>query len=430
MDYFDFCVCFVEKPANRALAERLILEVSSYTLPKNVRTLEDETQYKKGQILALLPHAPLNNEQEKMLINCRWLMVICNNQDREVLSICQAINFFIINKGHQYILPILSEGEPQTAFPIELFKERKATITFSDGVTQEIVETIEPLAIDLRANDIKVSLSLLRHARIKIVAALINVSYDTLEQRHEKRTRRRLRLLVSILISVPIILGSVFTYLWINAEQKIDIAIKKTEISKDLLVNMCENYPLFFQGIPEIKPFVNDLLVNSIEKLRVVESEYIPQLNVENLLIPEDDDNLEQVRNKAKILRYLGKKENSKIAYKVAASKLELASREYEEMSSFFVEDVDPLIYPSGILVISIEENVSQACDGLSVGDLIVEAGGFKFRNQSQFEITIYNNENPNKRTKLTVLRLIDGELSLLTLSAKPKDLVFLYEEM
>ena len=141
---------------------------------------------------------------------------------------------------------------------------------------------------------------------------------------------------------------------------------------------MCENYPLIFQDTPEIQPYVNSLLVNSLEKLRIAESEYIPLLPVDDLLLPEADDDLNQSRNKAKILRYLGKKKDAVNAYKITASMLEEGSELYSMLSEFFTNDTDPRVYPSGILVAEIEE-VSIVCDG-GAGDTIVETGGFKFR--------------------------------------------------
>ena len=191
---------------------------------------------------------------------------------------------------------------------------------------------------------------------------------------------------------------------------------------------MCENYPLIFQDTPEIQPYVNSLLVNSLEKLRIAESEYIPLLPVDDLLLPEADDDLNQSRNKAKILRYLGKKKDAVNAYKITASMLEEGSELYSMLSEFFTNDTDPKVYPSGILVAEIEEEVSIVCDGLQAGDIIVETGGFKFRDLGQYEA--YLNSRINKNIKFTVLRLENNELLRMTLLIRPANLTYIAEEM
>ncbi|MGI6083997.1 MAG: hypothetical protein ACOYIF_00970 [Acetivibrionales bacterium] len=430
MAYLDYCICFVEGAENRVLAENMVSAITSYTLPKKVHDLKVGTQYKNGCTLAVSSDSPLTAEQVSILSACRWLMVVCNDRDRDALGISQAINYFLTNRDREFILPILFNGEPQTAFPPEFFEERKRIITFNDGATQEITEIVEPLAIDVRSKNIKSSLSLLKQARIKIVAALIGVSYDALVQRHEKRTRQRLKIIASVIILLPILLGSFFTYLWFNSKHKTEIAIQKTQLSKDLLADMCQNYPLLFQNTPEIQPYISSLLVNSLEKLRVAESEYISLLPVDELLLPEPDDDLSQSRNKAKILRYLGKKEEAVQAYKITASKLEQGSELYSLTSGMFVINTEPKKYPNGILVIDISDDVSKECDGLSVGDVIVETGGFKFRDFGQYQAYLSGNAAKNKNIKLTILRLKENEFSEMVLSVKPENLVFKAEEM
>lgn len=430
MEYFDYCVCYIDNHINRAVADKLVKEVSSYEIPKNIRENISNLNYKRSCVLPLLLNTPLSNEQKYLLNNCRWLLVICRKQERDALSISHAINFFNGLNKRDNILPVLFEGEPADAFPSELLEVRVTNITFRDGSTQEVKEIIEPLAIDIRARDLKSSLSQIHHLRIKTVAALIGVSYDTLEQRHDKRLRRRIRLLSSVFIAIPVILGCLFTYLWLNSEQKIDIAANKTQISKDLLADMCQNYPILFRDIPQIEPYVNTLLLESLEKLRVVESGYIPLLPVQDLLLPNDNDNLNSSRNKAKIHRYLGNKAEAIKAYIHTSALLEQGSDVYERISEMFVNNTDPKVYPNGILVVETGSKISESSTGLNEGDLIVEIGGFKFRNLEQYEVYLRKSVPQNKPIRITVLRPVGDEFEILTLSLKSDDFTFKGEEM
>ncbi|NLX63333.1 MAG: hypothetical protein GX022_00920 [Clostridiaceae bacterium] len=427
---YDYCICFVEETANRILAEKLISEIAAYSLPKILHNYIDEAQYKNGCLLSLVYEAQLTNQQLSILSFSRWLLVLCSKKNRDSPCVRQAIRFFAANRGKEFILSVLIDGEPESSFPPEFFEKRKSTITFNDGTTQEVIEIMEPLAIDIRSGNINSSLPLLRHARIRIIAALIGVSYDTLVQRHEKRIRRKLKNIALVVIALSLISGSFFTYLWLNAKHKTEIAIAKTQLSKDLLADMCTNYPLLFQDIPEIQPLVDILLVNSIEKLRISESEYIPLLPVNQLLLLKADDDLIQTRNKAKILRYLSRTEEAVKAYRKAASMLEQGSELYSQASRLFAENTDPKIYPSGILVVEIDDKVSKACNGLRAGDIIVETGGFKFRDLSQYETYLKTRADRNRNMNLTVLRYENNELLKMVLSVKPKDLVYLAEEM
>ncbi len=430
MDDYDYCICFIELPSNRALAERLVSEVASYRLPKNVQKLERVESYQRAYLMGIPSDGLLTPEQESLLKRCRWLLIFCTGQAREAQNIRQVIQFFMANKGRAFILPILLEGEPQNAFPPEFFEERISIITFFDGTTQSVKEIIEPLAVDMRAKDHKTSLSLIHHARIKVVAALIGASFDTLEQRHEKRMRRRVQLLAAIVLAVPIILGTFFTYLWINSEHQIDRATQKAQISKDLLADMCENYPTLFKDIPEALPLVNGLLLDSLEKLRVADSSYITLLPVDNLIHSDESDDMEQARKKAKILRYLDRKDEAVEAYREVSLKMEQGGEEFRAASRPFAKKVPASLYPCGIWVRSISDETSRACDGLLSGDIIVSAKGFKFRSFVQFQYHVYSYLPQDKATEIIVLRLEGESLKELTLDIKPEDLKFESEEL
>ena len=96
MAFCDYCICFVEEAANRILAEKLISEVSTYTLPKKVHSLAEGEQYKNGLLLPLIDKVPLTEAQLSILSNCYWLLVVCNNKDQNALGISQAINYFTV----------------------------------------------------------------------------------------------------------------------------------------------------------------------------------------------------------------------------------------------------------------------------------------------------------------------------------------------
>ncbi|MCX7772849.1 MAG: hypothetical protein N2376_07030, partial [Clostridia bacterium] len=245
------------------------------------------------------------------------------------------------------------------------------------------------------------------------------VSYDTLEHRHDKRMRRRLRILASVILSVPILFGGIFTFLWFNTQHQVDVALQKAQLSKDLLADMIDQYPKLFKDIPQAGPVVDNILIKSLGALRLGDSEYIKLLKMDALLSPRADDEMETALTKAMILRYVGQTEKAVKAYAEAAKLLPQGQEDYKTMSRYFVEQTDVTVYGCGVLIQDIDSKVSQECDGLSKNDIIVAAKGFRFRSLEQFKLTLSDNSQ-DQDMAFEVLRLKNGKLNKLSLKFKP----------
>ena len=200
---YDCCICAVNSGFDPMTAEALKKEIISYKLPKG---MENQGLSFHRTITLLFPKngdEAISDEIRSLTSQSRWLVIVCSEQTRAAPVMSRLILFFSELGRKSNILPLLVEGEPSRSFPEPLFEKRTSHWLDEDSVKRSVTETVEPLAVDIRAKNPKASLRLLRQLKVKVVAAMIDVPYDALERRHYKRTRRRLMTAAAILVSYP-----------------------------------------------------------------------------------------------------------------------------------------------------------------------------------------------------------------------------------
>ena len=118
----------------------------------------------------------------------RFLIVICSSQAPESQWGCQEIKTFRELGGGDQILALLIDGEPQTSFPKPLTESQ--TTVIEHGVPKIVVESHEPLAVDIRGENIKEILQRLKQEKLRLLAPLLGCGYDDLRQRHRRRKEK------------------------------------------------------------------------------------------------------------------------------------------------------------------------------------------------------------------------------------------------
>ena len=89
-----------------------------------------------------------------------------------------------------YVLALLTEGEPSDSFPPQMLERHREAIG-PDGEVTIVKEDKEPLAADVRASR-RVSMARLkRFALLRLVACILGVKFDDLRQRDHERERRQ-----------------------------------------------------------------------------------------------------------------------------------------------------------------------------------------------------------------------------------------------
>ena len=151
----------------------------------------------------------LNSDIDLALQQSRFLIVICSPRTPKSKWVKSEIERFKELHGNDKILAILIEGEPDQAFPQEIFGVNK-TIGEKNGSQYEINKVSEPLAADVRAVNNRKSLKKLKNEKLRILAPILGCKYDDLRQRHRERKIKRWALLSSVLTAFFFLFG-IFT---------------------------------------------------------------------------------------------------------------------------------------------------------------------------------------------------------------------------
>ena len=152
----------------------------------------------------------LSQELETALQNSDYLIVICSEAYLESRWCLMEIDSFLKTHDYDHVLCVLASGEPPAVFPDQLKTRIKETV-LPDGTVERTVEEAEPLACDFRG-DLK------QAGKIelpRLAARIIGCSYDELMMRRERYEKRRLRIMLTSLITAAS--AAIAWLLWSNA---------------------------------------------------------------------------------------------------------------------------------------------------------------------------------------------------------------------
>lgn len=123
-----------------------------------------------------------------------YLIIIYSPTTKESKWCMEELRYFrnLHGNTNDHILPIIVNGEPKDILPIELMYEWKETIDDAGNIGLAKVET-EPLCADVRGKSLNKQLSKLKKKEhMRIAAAILGVSFDTLYQRQRRKNITRI----------------------------------------------------------------------------------------------------------------------------------------------------------------------------------------------------------------------------------------------
>jgi hypothetical protein len=120
----------------------------------------------------------------------RHLIVVCSPRVRQSPWVEEEVEEFLRHHPVDRVLPLLTEGEPETAFPRNLLARCRTTFRGPDGTESAVVDR---LGADVRARDLKGALARLKTEKLRLLAPLLGVTYDQLFARERRRRRQRRR---------------------------------------------------------------------------------------------------------------------------------------------------------------------------------------------------------------------------------------------
>ena len=199
-DAFKYWAFISYSHADRVTARALARAIEGYRLP--ARLGPDPARTLPRRLLPVFRDrdefsgsADLGAAVEQALHQSRALIVLCSPAARTSTWVNTEIRLFRQIRGAKRIFAVLVDGTPENAFPSELVVET------DDGVTPNGI-VHEPLAIDARPR------GALRDARLRVVAAILEIEYDALRRRDAVRRRRRAWQLGAAALALALVLAS------------------------------------------------------------------------------------------------------------------------------------------------------------------------------------------------------------------------------
>lgn len=166
------------------------------------------------------------------LESSEFFIVICSPRTSQSQWVLKEIETFKKLHGQDKILALLIEGEPEESFPEQLRFIKEENV-LEDGTIVENTIEVEPLAADIRADNKREMFKKLKTEVLRLLAPMLNCSYDDLKQRHRERFIRTV-LTASISLSAFFIaFGSFAAYQALIIKQKsLEVSQKAEEINQ------------------------------------------------------------------------------------------------------------------------------------------------------------------------------------------------------
>jgi len=211
---------------DQEIAARLHRLIERYTVPKALRG--SEGQRHPGRVFRDQEELPLSadlgKDIETALDHSDYLICICTPRYLESRWCMREVDYFIAKHGREKVLTLLAEGEPGDSFPEQLMYE-----TLPDGTRTET----EPLAADVRGKSIQEHLKKLNREKLRILAPMLNTTFDGLYQRAR---RRRMRNGLIIAMSALVLAGGFLAYALVQNRKLAEQRETAARNEMDLLV--------------------------------------------------------------------------------------------------------------------------------------------------------------------------------------------------
>jgi len=205
---YDAFISYRHVQPDKTIAEQLHKKLESFKLPKNVKAslanghTRIERVFRDEEELTIA--SDLAEEIEHALKNSEWLIVVCSPRILESSWCLLEVRTFLKYHDRDHVLAVLAQGEPDEAIPEELLYEEVTTYN-EQGEPTITKKRVEPLACDIRAKSTYQMVRNLESQKLRLIAAMFNLNYDDLRQRHRERDLRRKFIVVTVTMFIGIL---------------------------------------------------------------------------------------------------------------------------------------------------------------------------------------------------------------------------------
>ena len=190
---YDAFISYRHIYPDKLIAQKLHTLLETYKVPN--RIVKDGKIPKIRKVFRDKDELPTSGDLGKDIENAleasRFLIVICSPRTNESQWIKKEINYFIKLGRQDKILALLIEGEPGDSFPEEI---RTRTVKIQ-GVNGQYTEHTE---------------------KLRLLAPILNCSFDDLKQRNRERQIKRRLLVLSLTTLFSILVEICSLLMWNN----------------------------------------------------------------------------------------------------------------------------------------------------------------------------------------------------------------------
>ena len=251
-----FDIYYLSPVGDAAEAERLAEGIRRYRLPRGVQSAEPGYDYRRTVLD--LSGEEMNEALCERLDRSRVMLLFCSPDTKHDPLILEKMEHFRLMHGQESIVAVMVRGEPIDSFPESFIEKKVVRRIMPDMSVVESVDTIEPVAADLRGNTEKRRRELLRYEIVRITASVLGLHPDALEQRHRARRRRAVTAALSVVGAVCLTAALLFLRLGWIAKTEGDIAAQQTELSVEIARRTMEELPAAFADEPEALAYIDE----------------------------------------------------------------------------------------------------------------------------------------------------------------------------
>lgn len=226
--HYDAFISYRHSELDMFVAKTLHKELEAFRLPKNIVKKMGWDNVPKTRISRVFrdqDELPISSDLKEPIVyalrNSDFLIVICTPRLSESLWCRTEIEQFIDMHGHDRVLAVLAEGEPQESFPEQL------CYVMDNGQKKQI----EPLAADVRGNSHREIRKKIKNETIRLAAPIFGCGYDDLRQRHRERRLKRIMAISTAAAAICFVFGAVSAAMTMRIQsQAVQIESQKQEI--------------------------------------------------------------------------------------------------------------------------------------------------------------------------------------------------------
>ena len=261
----NFDICIIAVAGDASVANKLADSIRKYRLPSGVVLPDSGLDYRR--VYVDVSGRELDDDTRDVLDNSRFLAVLCSPETKASPFILERLEYFRKIGKDNNIIVVIVRGEPIDSFPESFIEKKTVQKILPDMTVVARVETIEPVASDLRAETRSRWREALSYETVRIIASILGLHPDALGQRHRMRRRKAIIMLVSVIAAVCLGAAGIFAYLGHVARTEGEIADQQAKLCREIAERTMNELPAAFADEPQALVYIQQAVDNARSSL-------------------------------------------------------------------------------------------------------------------------------------------------------------------